>query len=188
MKGKIDLKGADSRLKLAKELNPEAGNQYLPGWKRNVTWVSRLQCTQAAVDAQLKGLCSTAPNDKVGLVTFNNEVTVYGDGSQPAEVLTGEHLFDLEKQKELGGSFKVKENVKESEKALSERLWGLEECGATALGPGLVVGVGMAGQARGSKVILCTDGLANVGNGSLECLESEEDCDNARGFYEGIAR
>ena len=38
MKGKIDLKGADSRLKLARELNPEAGNQYLPGWNRNVTW------------------------------------------------------------------------------------------------------------------------------------------------------
>ena len=187
MQGKIELKGSDSRAKLAQELNPERGEQYLPGWKRDVTWVSRLQCTQAAVDGQLKGLSKSSPNDKVGLITFSNEVTVYGDATQPAEVLAGNHLFDVEKQKQLGESFKVKENIEESEKALSAKLWGLEESGATALGPALVVGVGMAGQARGSKVILCTDGLANVGSGSLEFLETEEDCDVATSFYSNIA-
>jgi len=35
--------------------------------------------------------------------------------------------------------------------------------GATALGPALLVAVSMASQKAGSKVIICTDGLANVG-------------------------
>ena len=102
--------------------------------------------------------------------------------------MAGDDLFDQNKQKQLGNEYKVKENVKERKKELEERIWGLEEGGATALGPGLVVGVGVAGQARGSKVILCTDGLANVGCGSLEDLESEEDIETARAFYEAIAR
>lgn len=36
--------------------------------------------------------------------------------------------------------------------------------GTTALGPGLCVGLGMLnGAAPGSKIIVCTDGLANMG-------------------------
>ena len=35
--------------------------------------------------------------------------------------------------------------------------------GCTALGPGLVTSIELAGRQRGSKVVLCTDGMANVG-------------------------
>ena len=31
---------------------------------------------------------------KVGVVTFNNEVAVLGDGSKPIEIITGDKLFD----------------------------------------------------------------------------------------------
>jgi len=38
---------------------------------------------------------------------------------------------------------------------------------ATALGPALVISIFMAAKVPGSKVVLCTDGCANVGVGSL---------------------
>lgn len=33
---------------------------------------------------------------KVGVVTFNNEVTVIGDGCKAGQVITGDKLFDFE--------------------------------------------------------------------------------------------
>lgn len=33
------------------------------------------------------------PNKVVGLVTFNNEVVVYGDGSEDPITITGDRLF-----------------------------------------------------------------------------------------------
>lgn len=50
----------------------------------------------------------------------------------------------------------------------------LEEGGATALGPALIIAVNMAAQHPGSKVILCTDGKANIGLGKLEDGSEEE--------------
>jgi hypothetical protein len=45
----------------------------------------------------------------------------------------------------------------------------LEETGPTALGPGLLSAIAMAAEGgQGSQVVLCTDGLANIGIGSLE--------------------
>lgn len=62
----------------------------------------------------------------------------------------------------------------------------LEEGGATALGPALLMATTMAGQHPGSKVIICTDGKANVGLGRLD-VEGEE-MDRESQFYEGIGK
>jgi hypothetical protein len=52
---------------------------------------------------------------------------------------------------------------------------GLEETGPTALGPALLTSIAMAAEgAPGSTVILCTDGLANVGLGTFDDVFSEE--------------
>ena len=59
----------------------------------------------------------------------------------------------------------------------------LEEGGATALGPTLLIATTMAAQHPGSKVIICTDGLANVGLGRLD-QESEEGEEGE--FYEQV--
>lgn len=50
----------------------------------------------------------------------------------------------------------------------------LEEGGATALGPALYYSILLASRKSGSKVILCTDGLANKGIGSLEAENEDE--------------
>ena len=49
---------------------PEAGGR---------TYVSRRDCVQAAIKAQLQELVRQQSERHVGLVTFNEEVSVYGD-------------------------------------------------------------------------------------------------------------
>jgi hypothetical protein len=50
----------------------------------------------------------------------------------------------------------------------------LEETGPTALGPALLSSVALAAEGGiGSTVVLCTDGLANVGLGSFD-VENED--------------
>lgn len=51
----------------------------------------------------------------------------------------------------------------------------LEETGPTALGPGLASAIALASQgAPGSSVVLCTDGLANVGLGAFDEVRTAE--------------
>jgi hypothetical protein len=37
-----------------------------------------------------------APDRKLGIVTFNNEVTIIGDGSKDPQVITGDKLFNYD--------------------------------------------------------------------------------------------
>lgn len=59
----------------------------------------------------------------------------------------------------------------------------LEEKGQTALGPALLCAYALAASGKaGSGIILCTDGLANLGLGQLE-VESEE----SKNFYSQLS-
>ncbi len=49
----------------------------------------------------------------------------------------------------------------------------LEEGGATSLGPALYYSILIAARKPGSKVILCTDGLANKGIGALDSNDDQ---------------
>jgi hypothetical protein len=51
--GRVNLKGSRTSA-LASELNREGGLQYLPRERRDITYVSRLQSMQAAVDQQIQ--------------------------------------------------------------------------------------------------------------------------------------
>jgi len=59
----------------------------------------------------------------------------------------------------------------------------LEEGGQTALGPAILLAVTMASKATGSKVIMCTDGLANIGLGSLDGLTDDQQYKSSSDFY-----
>ena len=41
-------------------------------------------------------MANAANKRKVGVVTFNNEVTVIGDGTKAGQVITGDKLFDYD--------------------------------------------------------------------------------------------
>lgn len=168
----------------------EGEDQFMRGQRRDTTWVSRLQCVQAAVDEQLGAMATQHPNRRVGLVAFNNDVTAHGDGvstTTPA-VLAGDLLGDFDKivakGRELGATM-LEKSVKETREKLSDAVFKLQENGATALGPALLASVAMiagSGRAAGSRVVICTDGRANVGLGDLE----EGDEDDAEEFYSAV--
>lgn len=62
----------------------------------------------------------------------------------------------------------VSKSLKESEQFLQETLSKLRPMGNTALGPGLLTAVAIAGEGKpGSNVILCTDGMATNGLGAF---------------------
>ena len=48
----------------------------MQGQRRNVTWISRMESVQAAVDAQLSRLVHSEPNKRVCLVAFSDDVSL----------------------------------------------------------------------------------------------------------------
>jgi len=151
----------------------------------SVTYISRLQCVQAAIESQLKNLKMEHPNAKVGLVCFNSEVLIFGDGTQDITVVTGDKLHDYDALLEGGRKYQVQNEISVSHDPLVKKLFDLEERGATALGPAILVAIGMAEGSPGAKIVLATDGLANMGIGSLDTFGIAPDM--AKQFYDKTA-
>jgi hypothetical protein len=150
---------------------------------KDTTYVTRLECMQAAVEAQMVSILNATPLKKVGLVRFGSKVNIIGDGVHsdtiPDSVL---NRYDgiMEYIQAKRGVF-LNNSISESSPRLTEILIQLKTSGGTALGPALLTSVMLASEAgRGSKVIICTDGLANEGIGSLS-----HGSDN--GFYKEVA-
>ena len=59
----------------------DGSDQYMQG-ERNVTYVSRMQCLQAAIDQQISDMQNGAHDRKLGIVSFNDQVSIYGDGQK----------------------------------------------------------------------------------------------------------
>jgi hypothetical protein len=111
------------------------------------------------------------PTKRVGLVTFGSLVTVIGDGTQAPKKIIGATLNnneDLLTTNVEAGTYLSKPVAERGEK-LVKRTNTLFGFGDTALGPGVVVSILLAAsRGPGSRVILCTDGLANVGVGAVK--------------------
>ncbi|XP_076077752.1 circularly permutated Ras protein 1-like [Mytilus galloprovincialis] len=165
--GRINFRGSHalSRIQRTRE---DQRDQYLPNQRRDVTFVSRLQAAQAAVDHQLEEMLKEHPNRRVALIAFNNEVTVIGDGKDTPVTIAGSKLTNKDELKDIGKDLKMPVSIKDTRQQLGGQVFSLEEGGATALGPTLLIAVTMAAQHPGSKVIICTDGMANVGMGRLD--------------------
>lgn len=174
--GKLVLKNR-KKVDLGGFADFDMAEQYLQG-DNQVTYISRLECVQAAIESQLKALSSIAPTQKIGLVTFNHEVTLYGDGTGQNIILAGDKLNNFESCFQAGISSQhiLNNSIKQTESGLINKLYSLNENGPTALGPALIAAIGQASQGLpGSRVIVCTDGLANVGIGRLdESVDSEQ--------------
>lgn len=135
---------------------------------RSPTYVSRLQGVQEALQLVLSSLLKTSPQRRVALVTFNNEVTVYGDGTGVPLSLRDWALLDYDFLKKEGENYNTPHCIAETIQPLTQKIKELREHGATALGPAALISVAMASKFTGSKVIICTDGRANIGLGQLE--------------------
>lgn len=157
----------------------DGSNQFYDGNSGNTTYVSRLQCLQAGIESYVQQMAKSAPKNKVGFVTFSNEVICYGDGTSKDIVrVNGNNLMNYdvivdtaEKAQQI-----ISKPISETHQELIKTLYTIEESGQTALGPGILFAVNMIKNATaGSKILLCTDGLANIGLGSMEDLNKTND-------------
>ncbi|KAK1797115.1 hypothetical protein P4O66_008503, partial [Electrophorus voltai] len=154
----VDISGSMS---VTSEVSP--GNSM-----RSPTYVSRLQAVQEALQMALSSLLKSSPHRRVAIVTFNDEVTVYGDGTGVPLSLRDWALMDYDHIREQGEKYCTPHCIAETFHSLTQRVKELREHGATALGPAALISIAMASQFTGSKVIICTDGRANIGLGQLE--------------------
>jgi len=141
---------------------------------------------QDAVLENLKQLAVRHPTRKVILLAFSDEVVFYGDGVDSPQVVTGDALLDETALDKFIATLSL-DGVKpilQSNKALDRRVSELTENGATALGPALYIAAQLAGKKAHSEIILCTDGLSNVGLGSLDEKDTMEE---ASKFYKAVA-
>eukprot|EP01125_Pyxidicula_operculata_P017748 TRINITY_DN6254_c0_g1_i1.p1 TRINITY_DN6254_c0_g1~~TRINITY_DN6254_c0_g1_i1.p1 ORF type:complete len:945 (-),score=192.51 TRINITY_DN6254_c0_g1_i1:14-2848(-) len=171
-------------------LNPDGLNQHIPGQRRDVSYISRMECVQASLQIQLEELHKSHPNKRVVLICFNNEVNIVGDGmstntQKSKSIIAGDKLSEFDALLDIGSSYDVKSlsPVSKSREALNDQIFYLKETGSTALGPALLVGVGIASQVPRSSVILCTDGLPNVGLGAMDQQTNEK---TASKFYQRV--
>jgi len=67
------------------------------------------------------------------------------------------------------------------------KLFSIKSLGCTALGPGVVTSLSLLKNVKkGSRIFLCTDGLANEGIGSIRGNEDEHTIQKHKLFYEKI--
>ncbi|KAM6949274.1 circularly permutated Ras protein 1 [Aplochiton taeniatus] len=154
----VDISGSMS---VTTEITP--GNAM-----RSPTYVSRMQGIHDALQRALSLLLQNSPHRRVALVTFNDEVVVYGDGTTCPVYLRDWALVDYDFLWEQAQTYSTPHCIAESYKHLAQRVTELREHGATSLGPAALVSVAMASRYVGSKVVLCTDGKANIGLGRME--------------------
>ncbi|KAG7233379.1 hypothetical protein INR49_007109 [Caranx melampygus] len=130
--------------------------------------VSRLEGIQDALQGALSSMLQHSPRRRVALVTFSDEVVIYGDGTGTPLTLRDWALVDYDHIWQQGASYNIPHCIAETFQHLTQRIKDLREHGATCLGPAALASVAMAARYPGSKVILCTDGRANIGLGEME--------------------
>lgn len=125
----------------------------------------------------MQDMAAGAGSRKVGVVTFNGDVTIIGDGTKDPVHVAGDKLQDYDFLVENGtkeGSLRMAKKIEETKEVLVEKLMGIEETGPTALGPAALTSIAMAAEGgAGSTVVICTDGLANVGLGAYDEAKTE---------------
>uniref|UniRef100_A0A8C4HBN9 VWFA domain-containing protein n=1 Tax=Dicentrarchus labrax TaxID=13489 RepID=A0A8C4HBN9_DICLA len=136
----------------------------------------------------LTSLLQQSPRRRVALVTFSDDVVIYGDGTSTPLTLRDFALVDSDHIWQQGMSYKIPHCIAETYHQLIQRVKELREHGATSLGPAALASVAMASRYSGSKVILCTDGRANIGLGEMEQTPSLSPSPQTPYFYRELAQ
>jgi len=127
------------------------------------SYISRLEGLQAAIRAQTAGLKAGHPESRVALVTFSDDVAVRTEAG--VKRIAGDLLRDAPGLVAAGVAVATTHSKAASEGAdeLDRIVTSLEPGGLTALGPAVLVGIGMASEmGAGSRVVVITDGMANT--------------------------
>ena len=80
----------------------------------------------------------------------------------------------------------INNSIKDSSETLLKHLYTIEESGQTALGPAILFSINLINSnLPGSKIILCTDGVANIGLGAIDNLLDDE-IEMVKTFYQEL--
>ncbi|XP_029310768.1 LOW QUALITY PROTEIN: circularly permutated Ras protein 1-like [Cottoperca gobio] len=151
------------------------------------TYISRLEGMKDALQRALSSLLLESPRKRVALVTFSDEVVIYGDGASTPLTLRDWALVDYDHIWQQGVAYSIPHCIAETYEQLVQRVRDLREDGATCLGAAALASVAMASRYAGSKVILCTDGRANIGLGEMEHTPSLSSSPLTPYFYRQLA-
>uniref|UniRef100_UPI0037E71EC9 circularly permutated Ras protein 1 n=1 Tax=Semicossyphus pulcher TaxID=241346 RepID=UPI0037E71EC9 len=171
----VDISGSMS---VTTEVTTSSGSQ---------AHISRLEGMQDALQRALSSLVQESPHRRVALVTFNDDVVIYGDGTSVPLTLRDWALVDYDHIWEQSVTYCIPHCIVETYHQLIQRVKELREHGATCLGPAALASVAMASRYPGSKVILCTDGRANIGLGEMEQTPSVSSSSLTSYFYRKLA-
>ena len=144
-----------------------------------------LNCVKKAVLTQIDDIHSKYPNKKIALVTFESGVIIYGDGCEKSCSVPHETYNSIDNCVQFGVNSSeklLKNSISLSVTELKKLVGKLETGGSTALGPGLLASIGLVLKGKpGSMIVLCTDGMANVGLGSMDSKEVDS-------FYNSVGK
>ncbi|KAM6898012.1 circularly permutated Ras protein 1-like [Lycodopsis pacificus] len=129
---------------------------------------TRLQFVLEAVLHCVQRLSEQQPDIRVGLITFNSQVTMHGNENFTSHSLSGAELTDCNFLKMTAAGFPTPPPLSQNKDYLRKQVMGLCHGGTTALGPAALLTIAIASRQPGSTVIICTDGKANTDLGNLE--------------------
>ncbi|KAJ6227483.1 hypothetical protein M0813_09722 [Anaeramoeba flamelloides] len=152
--------------------------------EEEIDYVTRLDCVKVAVGNQLEVLQRKHPHYEVSVVAFNANVLIESNGVDDAKKVEKINNKTFEELEEYGEKIEITQPIGKTSKKLIENLYSLDETGSTALGPAMVVALGIAKERTGSKIVLCTDGKSNIGIGRVD--SSDENKINE--FYDKLAQ
>uniref|UniRef100_A0A3Q0R3U8 VWFA domain-containing protein n=1 Tax=Amphilophus citrinellus TaxID=61819 RepID=A0A3Q0R3U8_AMPCI len=119
--------------------------------------VTTEQGMQDALYRALSSIKQQSPHRRVALVTFNDEVVIYGDGTSTPLTLRDWALVDYDHIWQKGVNYHIPHCIAETYHHLIQRV-KLREHGATCLGPAALASVAMASRYPGSKVNIVSTG------------------------------
>jgi actin-related protein len=139
--------------------------------------VSRLHLVQAAIRSKLLSLRKHHPETVPVIVSFGSDVRVHFGGGREHNVRAADvtRMGQMEDFLTLGQSFMSNSGCEAAATCVEDlvkKLYQLKVMGCTALGPALALALGISSGHSGSQIIVCTDGEANVGIGSLSQNDS----------------
>lgn len=110
------------------------------------------------------------PDRKVGLVTFESNILIIGDGTKkPIQLERNYHddFVNILKTAVVAATTQLSSPICKTYDNLKQQVEQLRATGGTALGPGMLAAVGVACEGSlGSQVIVCTDGESGEGIGA----------------------
>jgi len=148
-------------------------------------YLTRIKLVSEAVLKQVEQMKISHPNRKIGIVTFEDYVRLYGDRTNP--IMANVDINNYDKLLEFSSSLSsdiLTKPLKDTFQSVTNTIKSLQPMSCTALGPGLLCSLGMVQGRPGSRIILCTDGLANRGLGTLG--GSGQVSGPSRAFYEKL--